>query len=57
MGVKVLHTDIPNNKDIAAVKQKHGNYIKSIIATKVIIKFLALIWTLGNFIFNSKFSL
>ena len=36
MDVKALHTKIPNNEGIAAVKRKHGNYPNKIVATKVI---------------------
>ena len=57
MDVKVLSTNIPNNEGIAAVKQKHNNYTKKTVATKLITTFLALILTLNNFIFNSKFYL
>ena len=48
---------MPNNEDIAAVKRKHDNCTKKTGATKVIRTFLALILTLNNFIFNSKFYL
>ena len=34
MDVKALHTNIPNNEGIAAVKRKHGNYPNKIVATK-----------------------
>ena len=55
MDVKALYTNIPNNEDIAALKRKHDNCTKKTVATKVITTFLALILTLINFIFNSKF--
>ena len=55
MDVKALYKHVPNNEGIAAVKQKHDNYTKKTAATKVITTFLALILTLNNFIFNSKF--
>ena len=48
---------MPKNKGIAAVKRKHEKYTKKTVATKVIITLLALILTLNNFIFNSKFYL
>ena len=54
MDVSALYTNIPNNKLIAAVKRKHDNYTKKTVVTKVI-TFLALILTLNNIIFNSKF--
>ena len=56
MDVKTLYTNIPNNAGIAAIKRKHDNYAKKTVATKVII-FLALILTINNFLFNSKFCL
>ena len=52
-----LHTNIPNNEGIAAVKRKHDNFTQKTVATKVITTFLALILTLNNFTFNSKFYL
>ena len=55
--VKALYANIPNNEGIAAVKRKHDNYTKKIVATKVITTFLGLVLTLNNFIFNSKFYL
>ena len=57
MDVKALYTNIPNNKSIAAVKEKCDNYTNKSVATKVITTFLALFLTLNNFIFNSKFYL
>ena len=57
MDVKTLHTNIPNSKGTASVKQKHNNYIKRTVVTKGITTFLVLILTLHNFIFNSKFHL
>ena len=57
MDVKALYTSIPNNEGIAAVQRKQDNYTKKTVATKVITTFLALILTLNNFIFNSKFYL
>ena len=57
MDVKSLYTSIPNNEEIASVKKKYDHYSKKTIPTKIITKFLALILTLNNFIFNSKFYL
>ena len=57
MDVKALYANRPNNEGIAAVKRKRDNYPKKTVATKVIATFLALILTLNNFIFNSKFYL
>ena len=57
MDVKALYTNIPNNKSIAAVKEKYDNYTKKSVATNVITTFLALTLKLNNFIFNSKFYL
>ena len=57
MDIKTLYTNIPNNEGIAAMKRKRDNYTKKTVATKVITTFLALILTLNNFIFNSKFYL
>ena len=55
--VKAFYTNIPNNEGITAVKQKHDNYTKKTVATKVITTFLALILTLNSFIFKSTFYL
>ena len=57
MDIKNVYTNILNNESITAVKQKHDNYTKKTVATKVISTFLSLVWTLNNFIFNSKFCL
>ena len=57
MDVKSLYTSIPNNKGIASVKKKHDHFPNKTIPTKIITTFLALILTLNNFIFNSKFYL
>ena len=57
MDVKSLYTSIPNNKGIASVKKKYDNYPRKTIPTKIIATFLALILTLNNIIFNSKFYL
>ena len=54
MDVKSLYASIPNREGIASVKKK---YPKKTIPTKIIKTFLALILTLNNFIFNSKFYL
>ena len=52
MNVRSLYTSIPNSEGIAATKKRYDSYIHKIIAT-----FLALILTLNNFVFNSKFYL
>ena len=57
MDVKSLYTSIPNNEGIASVKKKYDHYPNKTIPTKIITTFLALILTLNNFIFNSKFYL
>ena len=57
MDVKSLYTSIPNNEGIASVKKKYDRYLKKTIPTKIITTFLALILTLNNLIFNSKFYL
>ena len=54
---KSLYTNIPNNEGIASVKKKYDHYPNKTIPTKIIVTFLALILTLNNFIFNSKFYL
>ena len=57
MDVKSLYTSIPNNEGSASVKKKYDHYSNKTIPTKIITTFLALILTLNNFIFNSKFYL
>ena len=57
MDVKALYANVPNNECISAVKRKHDNYTKKTVVTKVILTFSALILTLRNFVFNSKFYL
>ena len=47
----------PNNEGIAATKKRYDSYIHKTIPTKIITTFLALILTLNNFVFNSKFYL
>ena len=56
MDVTSLYTSIPNNKIIAATKERYDNYIDKTLHTKII-TFLALILTLIYFVFNSKFYL
>ena len=50
--VKSLYTNIPNHEGIEAVKTALNSVSQKPIATKVIIKFLFLILTLNNFVFN-----
>ena len=57
LDVKSVYTSIPNPEGIAAVKKAHERYQHKTVPTKVITTFLALILTLNNFIFNSKFHL
>ena len=57
LDVKSLYASIPNPEGIAAVKKAHERYQHKTVPTKVIASFLALILTLNNFIFNSKFYL
>ena len=57
MDVKSLYTSIPNNQGIAATKKRYDSCIHKTLLTKIIATFLALILTLNNFAFNSKFFL
>ena len=57
MDVRSLYMSIPNNEGIAATKKRYDSYIHKTIPTKIITIFLALIPTLNNFVFNSKFYL
>ena len=57
LDVKSFYTSIPNPEGIAAVKKAHERYQHKTVPTKVITTFLALILTLNNFMFNSKFYL
>ena len=50
MDVRSLHTNTPNAEGISAVKRAFDNYSKK--TTKVITTFLALIFTLNNFVFD-----
>ena len=52
LDVKSLYTNIPNHEGIEAVKRALNSISQKPIATKVIIKFLFLILTLNNFVFN-----
>ena len=54
MDIRALYTSIPNNEGIAATNKRYDSYIHKTIPTKII-TFLALILTLNNFVFNSKF--
>ena len=57
MNVRSLYTSIPNNEGIATIKKRYNSYIHKTIPIKIIITFPALILTLNNFVFNSKFYL
>ena len=57
MDVRSLYTSIPNNEDIAATNKKYDIHIHKTLPTKIITTFLALLLTLNNFVFNSKFYL
>ena len=57
MDVKSPYTSISNNTGIASVKKKYDQYLNNTMPTKIITTFLALLLTLNNFIFNSKFYL
>ena len=57
MDVKSLYTSISNNEGIASVKKKYDKDPNKTTPTKIITTFLALVLTLNNFIFNSKFYL
>ena len=58
LNVKVLYNNITNHKGIEVVKEALNNQAKKQIAVRVIIKFLYLMLTLNNFIFNGiKFNL
>ena len=50
--VKSLYINIPNGQGIEALKSALNSVSQKPIATKVIIKFLFLILTLNNFVFN-----
>ena len=52
LDVKSLYTNIPNHEGIEAVKSALNSVSQKPIATKVIIKFLFLILTPNNFVFN-----
>ena len=52
LDVKSLYTNIPNHEGIEAGKSALNSVSQKPIATKVIIKFLLLILTLNNFVFN-----
>ena len=52
-----LYTSIPNNIGIATTKKRHDIYIHKTLLTKIITIFLVLIFTLNNFVFDSKFYL
>ena len=52
LDVKSLYTNIPNHELIEEVKSALNSASQKLIATKGIIKFLFLILTLNNFIFD-----
>ena len=52
LNVKVLYNNITNHKGIEVVKEALNNQAKKQIAVRVIIKFLYLMLTHNNFIFN-----
>ena len=52
INMRSFYTDIPNTEGISAVKRAFSNYSKKTTTTKVITRFLALILTLNDFIFN-----
>lgn len=52
LNLKVLYNNITNHKGIEVVKEALNNQAKKQIAVRVIIKFLYLMLTLNNFIFN-----
>ena len=56
MGIESLYTSIPNS-EVIALNKKRYNYIHKTLPTKIIQTFLALILTLNNFVYNSKFYL
>ena len=57
MDVRSLYTSIPNNQGIAATKKRYDNYNHKTLPRKIITTFLAVILSLNNFVFNSRFFL
>ena len=57
MDVRSLYTRIQNNEGIVATKKRYDSYSHKTLPTKTITTFLALILTLNNFVFNSKYYL
>ena len=57
MDIRSLYTSNSNNEGIGVTKKRYENYIQKTLPTKNITIFLALILTLNNFVFNSKFYL
>ena len=55
--VKSLNTNIPNHKGIEAVKSTLNSVSKIPIATKVTIRYLFLIVTFNNLVFNGIYYL
>ena len=56
MDIKVLYVHIPNNKGIAAAKQKNNNFTKKAIATKWVTTVLALTLTLKKSYLTQSFN-
>lgn len=56
MDVRSLYTSVPNNKNIAETKKRYENYTYNKLYTlKLSQTFLALLFKLNNYVFNSKF--
>ena len=52
LDVKSIYANIPNHEGISSIKSTLNFVSQKRIATKVIIRFLFLISTLNNFVFN-----
>ena len=55
LDVKSLHDNIPNNKEIKAVKKAYDKHPNKSNSTKLITNFLSLVLTLNNLILNSGY--
>ena len=55
LDVKLLYMSIRSNNKIDVIKRKFDNYLQKTKHTKVLATFLAIIFALSSFIFNSKF--